>query len=401
MMNNDILQLALKARVFGADGIKYERSPIALLSASALQYLVLAYIEDKSNETIKQKILEHLNNLTTPGNEPAFGLATNWCYPMLVNSIALIRKQPLWDELNIETQNKLHCLMKCFAYILHYACDKDNAYETSLRRDSHWSKAWAPNSRINFLCYAPILADYFGGREAFADLFVNFDYDAFIAGLEECKFTRALETFTTPEVETDFGFTIPSAREILEGAREDQYYYNPNALSNSILYGGTGKGIKREFLYSKRLLIPASDNNIIKRAFGLVYNKVCKSKVVFDDIEAGIVDNTISPYEGQFGMIFELDENWRGGRSCINKATIDFAITTSCLSAARALGLFDLSDSLFDDLRDRIHAGNNDLIYKLEHGYNSLNDGHIITVYERPFAGYFFWKDIWQNDLQK
>ena len=400
-MNNDVLQVALNTRLFGAKGVKYECSPVALLSASALQYLVLAYIEDKNNEVVKQKILEHLSNLTTSGNEPAFGLATNWCYPMIVNSITLIRKQPMWDELNIETQNKLHCLMKCFAYILHYACDKDNNYETSLRRDSHWSRKWAPNNHINFICYAPIISDYFGGREAFADLFVNFNYDTFISELEECEFTRALETFTTSEVETNFGFTLPSAREILEGSREDQYYYNPNATSNSILYGGTGKGIKREFLYSNKLLLPASDNRILNRSFRLVYSKICKSKLVFNGVEAGIADNTTSPYEGQLGMIFELDEDWRRGRSCINRASIDFAIINSCLSAAQVLGLFDLSDSFFDDLRDRIYVGNNDLIYRLEHGYNSLNDGLVIPVRENNYAGYYFWKDIWQNYLKK
>lgn len=412
-MNNDYLNKALDARLFGVNNVKYEHSPVALLSASALQYLVLSYIEDKGNLLVKERILKHLANLTTPGNEPALGLATNWCYPMLVNSIALIRKQSLWDELLPETQKKLHCLMKCFAYILHYACDKDNTYETSLRRDSHWSKTWSPNSRIDFLGYAPILANYFGGREAFAELFTKFNYDSLIAELEECGFTNILNTLTTPAVETDFGFTLPSAREILEGTREDQYYYKPNAGSNSILYGGTGKGIKREFLYSIRKPMPASDTEIIKQVLAQTYNRVCKSQVIYGNLQGGIMDDSISPYEGQVGMFFELDEDWRGGRSCAYRAMIDFAIVTSCLSAVKLLGLFEFEEEgsfygLYDrkevtnqELYNRVYVGNNDLIYRLEHGYNSLNDGRVTGVHEQNYAGYFFWKDIWQNYLQK
>lgn len=412
-MNNNVIQMALQARVCGANSTKYEHSPAALLSASALQYLVMAYVEDNNDGMVKQKVLEHINNLTVSGNEPAFGLATNWCYPMLVNSIAIIRKQPLWNELSERTQKKLHCIMKCFAYILHYACDKDNNYETSLRHDSHWSRGWAPNSRIDFICYAPILADYFGGREAFADLFTKFDYDAFVAELKECELNRALQAFTAPAIETEIGITLPSAKEILEGAREDQYYYNPNEQSTSILYGGTGKGIMREFLYSKRNAIPASSNEMLKQGLAQTYINKCKSTVEFNGVSAGIADGTVSPYEGQVGMFFELDENWRGGRSCMNRAMIDFAITTSCLAAAKLLGLFDMAEeetfySLYDrrevtgeELRNRVTVGNNDLIYKLSHGYNSLNDDYLNVVYERAFAGYFFWKDIWQNYLQK
>lgn len=97
----------------------------------------------------------------------------------------------------------------------------------------------------------------------------------------------------------------------------------------------------------------------------------------------------------------------------MNRAMIDFAITTSCLAAAKLLGLFDMAEeetfySLYDrrevtgeELRNRVTVGNNDLIYKLSHGYNSLNDDYLNVVYERAFAGYFFWKDIWQNYLQK
>ena len=68
----------------------------------------------------------------------------------------------------------------------------------------------------------------------------------------------------------------------------------------------------------------------------------------------------------------------------------------------KELKLMDIvNEPMLNTLYERIRVGNDDLIYKLEHGYKPYIDGPRTAEYETNYAGYYFWKDIWQNDLQK
>jgi hypothetical protein len=244
------------------------------------------------------------------------------------------------------------------------------------------------------------LCHYFGGRESFANLFINFNYDEYIAELEKFGFKHALETFTTPAIETEY-FRVPSAREILEGTATNQFLVEFVGDNINYEYGGSGNGIKREFLYSLRKPTPANGYDIVRGVASRMYKHPCKSSIDFKYDVAMIADGSISPEEGKTGMFYELNQNWRSGRSSINHAMTDFAIMTCAMYAMKELGTMDITEhSMLTTLYERIRVGNDDLIYKLEHGYKPYIDGPRAITYESKHAGYYFWKDIWQNDLQ-
>lgn len=401
MARDKILNLALETDLIAFPSETLNHGVSCVENASAFFYLATAFCNNPEDKNVKSKILEHLNELTSGGKEPSFNIGHTWSYPMIVNGIALLKKSPLWSELEAETIERINCLMKGFAYLLHYACDKDNNYETGLRRDQHWGKHWSPNCYANLLLYAMCLCDYFGGKDAFAELFISFNYDNYIADLKKFNFTHALKTFSTPAIETEY-FRIPSAKEILEGTATTQYHVEELDNITNYSYGGEGKGIKREFLYSIRKPTPASGWDIVRGVASRMYKLPCVSAIEFSNGVAKIADDTVSPEEGKIGMFYELNQAWRSGRSSINHARIDFAIMISSMYAMKELKLMDImNEPMLNTLYERIRIGNDDLIYKLEHGYKPYIDGPRMVEYETNFAGYYFWKDIWQNDLQK
>jgi hypothetical protein len=105
------------------------------------------------------------------------------------------------------------------------------------------------------------------------DLYTSFDYNIFIAELEGYGFTKALKTFSAPSIDTEYGFTVPSAREILEGSATEQYVVeDKNGLTN-ISYGGYGAGIKREFFCDSLSPFPISINDptLFTRLIDMIY----------------------------------------------------------------------------------------------------------------------------------
>ena len=397
MTHNELIELALSSDLCSILSEEYDHRPMPLRPASAFNFLVLEYKRCNCVPEVKEKIKQNLISITTGGKEPSFNLGLNWHYPMIVNSIALVKETDIWGELEEDTKNRLTCLMKCFAYMLHYAHDKDNHYETGLGRNTHFGKKWAPNITASTVGYALPLAHFFGGRQAMIDLYTSFDYEAFIAELNEYGFTKALATFSAPAIDTEYGFQIPSAKEILEGSATDQYVIETRNELMNVSYGGYGAGIKREFFCNSLspFSISIDDPTLFTRLINTIYMLPVKSNITFDNYVARIADGSVSPEEGKKGMFFELNHKWRGGRSCPQHAMIDFAIMNSCLSAIEELGLFNLDNTV--DAKGRMTTGNNDLIYKLEHGYLGYNDHPQAITYESNYAGYYFWKEIWQN----
>lgn len=401
MTRNETLALALESTLFDLPTELLNHDITFVTPASAFYYLVAYYHKHQEDEIVKQRVIEHIRHFTIGGNEPAFNIGHTWSYPMIVNGITLLKATPAWEELGEDTVARIDCLMKGFAYLLHYACDKDNNYETGLRRNMHWAKGWSPNCYANLLLYAPNICYYFGGREAFAKIFIEFDYDAYVADLKRFNFRHALKTFTTPAIETEY-FRIPSAKEILEGTATEQFHVGQDGDNVNYSYGGSGQGIKREFMYSQVDPQPADSYEVFHCGIYRMYKLPCKSAILFSKGLAEIIDGSTSPEEGKIGMFYELNQNWRSGRSSINHARIDFAIAICTLYTMKELGLMKAIDcSTMPILLERVRVGNEDLIYKLEHGYRPYIDGPRMETYETNYAGYFFWKDLWRNELQK
>ena len=63
-----------------------------------------------------------------------------------------------------------------------------------------------------------------------------------------------------------------------------------------------------------------------------------------------------------------------GRRSSIGFCVIDFIFATALIGYCKRLEILD--DNLVDELRDLSRIGNIDLLYKVDHGYVGVVNGH-------------------------
>ena len=82
---------------------------LSLERASCLQFLALEYRNNPENAEIKTALLERIRFLISGGNEPYFNLGLNWSYPMVVNTIALLKNTELWSEFTALEIQKINC----------------------------------------------------------------------------------------------------------------------------------------------------------------------------------------------------------------------------------------------------------------------------------------------------
>lgn len=412
LTHEQVLKSAMKRPLCNYSFVQLNNNISAIDMTSAFYYLTSRYYEDKESagkivgeEALKDRILAHVDSITTGGNEPDFNYSQNWSYPPLVAALCILKKTDLWNAISQEKRNKIHCLMKCFAYLMNYAYNVDNNYATGLKHNYKGGKRWAPNMELAILSYVYIIEDYFEGN--LDELFVTFDYDAFVFDLNLYGFTNALSSFAAEAKDfSEYGFVIPSAKDILLGNETQQYHIDP--MTGNVTYGGKGKGINRKFEINSYLIgeqhikiYPTDNFALINFLVERVYSNIAKSNIYFDEeLVAFILEpNVVSPYENQKGMIFEMNNDWtsgkKRGRSCVKHSTIDYALCICMFDALKLLGIYDIAKHT--SLYNQVNVGNKDLEFKLQNGYRSYNGGASTNEYESEYAGYYFWKDIWAN----
>jgi len=114
---------------------------------------------------------------------------------------------------------------------------------------------------------------------------------------------------------------------------------------------------------------------------------------------AWISDESISPYQGQLGMMKEFAS---GNRSSTGYCSHDFMLCAVLMSAAKALGICDVSDD--PELWSKVKVGNGDFLYKNEVGYQCFATGSYGTSTkshseENEGATYFAIKDLWLGSM--
>ena len=101
------------------------------------------------------------------------------------------------------------------------------------------------------------------------------------------------------------------------------------------------------------------------------------------------------------GMMLEFAS---GNRSSTGYCSHDFVLTTVLISAADKLGIHDVK-AKNKELWSMIDVGNEDFLYKNEHGYQCFATGSYGTAAhahseENEGATYFAMKSLWRTSLK-
>ena len=350
----------------------------------------LLLVEEHFNpgsEQIISRVLEQFRSLVSGGKEPDLMLGSEWSPANCASMIALAKHTPsVWDRLSSAERDKLDFLMKLLTYAAAFATNDCNDYRTTLAMDGNYNKEWNPNYR--FTNVVPMIAagEYFGSAAAVDEILLAFDYDATLAKCREYGFTNVVD--------------------ILSAVPKDLLENGGTAYSASGAALGSGLGVRQPYVYKTFTL--DESYKILNSLFELNYNggAVVSSYTDNDgNLVAYIEGKLISPYEGMIGMYYELGGGDAGGvRSSAGYCQADFNIATVTLTMMMTLDSYDVEEHMSQALQNRVWVGNNDLLFKLKHGYWSYANGvstgmttggayALITTLE------VFWNEVLADDI--
>ena len=381
---NDALSASLVQ--YRADGTE------PLYSVSALLFMVLHERQNGGTATIAEKIFEHIENLLGGGNEPVFDAFRYHSYPVLAAAIAVMKQTPsIWDGLSDIEKEKLDCIMRAFAYITNFISNDANTYCTGIALKGGTNKKWNPNYRLSLIAPMIFCISYFGGVGKVNDILLGFDYDTEVGNFERYGFTNAIGVWTTDGFNLADGTRALGAKELLMNGG-DAYVKN----GENVYSGGTGVGVKVAYIYNETDDVVEVARQLLQHCYG--GGKVTsRTDENADGIyDAYIMDGTDSPLEGQEGMMKEFNAADRNGaRSHAGYCLKDFCMAVAIMATCAELGIYDVRADA--DLYAKICVGNEDLMYKLKHGYRSYALGRGCDIKESDMFGYPLWKAYWYS----
>jgi hypothetical protein len=356
------------------------------LGSISLFYLSLAeYLEpgikSKAGVLAKDRALEHIRSLISGGREPHCSNGPFWAHGLITSGLTMARKtDSIWNELKDDEKAKADLVMKSLAISVNWGYNDANNYPCGLNLAGNFKKSWNPNYRCSYIPGIVNAVLYFGGADAVNEIFTGFDYDRHITELNAAGFTNIAATWANA------GKTLME-----EGG--------PVTARD----GGTGsgKGVKLPFVYNKA---PLSDTDgIMSSLVKYTYQSKVKSSggIRGGKNYAHILDGTKSPFEGWPGMMYEFASGDANGiRSDAEYCAASFDILVPPVTLLKIFGDWDGSTPAQQQMDSLMYAGNEDLIYKLEHGYHSYSKGMGKDHYEYSMKhGYPVAKEVWRKVL--
>ena len=315
---------------------------------------------------------------------PTFSNGHNWGYPILCACLTLIKRDPnLWNAFSDFQHQQIEQCMRMFALMWNFGCNEFNDFRTGIGLHGDYRKK---NVGLNYLlcnnALIMLIEQYYGSIDAINEIFATADYDTEIAQLNELKLSNAYRAWTTSGPVDEAGVQYPGARDLFHSETPKQAYRFSRLGDDKVLVSaGEGVGCKVPFAYramakNKKLTTPREifDNILTNHCFC----RTCESivKIPFEvDFSAHIADGTISPYEGQKGMISEFNKGEdERKRSSIFHCEIDFMMLMCYFEAMRLLGICEPTELPYWNL---VNVGMEDFIYKKEHGYVGYAMYHI------------------------
>lgn len=393
---NRYLDAALTTPILGYSGVYQEQSPKKLQSASAMMLLALDEAQNGVTEARHERLMLHYRNVIKSGKEPCVDCSHYWSYVPLTCAIALAKKtDSIWSEFTAEEVAKFDFLMTCFAVISNFIANDSNDYRTGLARRGDVAKHWNPNYKLSLVGPMVACGVYFGSDDIIDSLLMNFDYDSTIAKMKEYGFINMLKVWEGADYDNN-GSIVPGVKKMLEEAGRAFVLQESMGLMN-VYTGGQGLGAKIPFLYKG---YRATDIEIVNFLLNDCYNGGAIFSAIDDDgdgiNDAGIVDGSVSPYEGQEGLMTEFNgTDYFGIRSDAYYCEIDFIMVASLLGMLKQVGLYNEFAEF--SLYSKVYVGNADLFYKLSKGYLSFAQGKQHTMVANNLLGYFYIKAYWDE----
>lgn len=364
-------------------------APSAVGKAAAFYFmaLVIWYYPDattSSGASVASRFVASIDNVITGGNEPdANGGLEGWGHAITAQALLLARNEPeIWNQLTPAQQAKVCLLMEALAVAGNYDFNDANNFKADLDyslegSQCKFNKVNNPNYREGYVNVVIAASQYFGAT-ALNAFFTSFNFTTFTQQLQAAGFTNILTAWNG------------DANTLMNGSGDP--------------CGGSGQGVRIPFTYMNAGL------NNLPGIFDALATFTYQDTVTSTGCNgsASIDDHTTSPYQGQQGMEHEFNSTDSSG--CRSDALYAFeGWMNSILSRTTmtVLGNWGCGATQTTDMQLEA-VGSNDLIYKLQHGYDGQESGTARLVTETlpasdgPSAkGFFFDQQVWSAVLSQ
>jgi hypothetical protein len=335
-------------------------APTAVGMAKAFYFLALVTwynpnAKASDGTLVASRLVASINNMVAGGNEPdANGGLEGWGHNDIAQALALVRSDSIWSQLSASTQSKVNLVMQALAIAANYDFNDANNFKADLDGPCKFDKTFNPNYRNGYLNVMLAAGQYFGAANL-NSFFTSFDFTSFTSQLQSAGLTNILAAWNG------------RGTLLMSGGSDG--------------CGGSGSGVRVAFVYGG---VPLSNPVGI---FDQLANFTYSDTVISVNGPAHIHDNTTSPYQGQQGMEHEFNSTDSGGlRSDALYAYEGWMNSISSRTTLTLLGSWGCGTQQ-TQIRQEMAVGSGDLLYKLQHGYDSFSLGASRLVTETQPAG--------------
>lgn len=386
--------------------------------AKAVFYLALVAHHDPDaratdDTLVRARLVQQLKNFAVGGREPnANGSLSGWTHGSIACALALAKHTPaVWSQLTSGDVERLDWIMRALAVAGHFSFDDDNHYLTGLGYEGNFNKNSNPNYREGYVGVVIAASLYFGATEL-NDIFLDFDYDAYIAKFTQLGFVNILARWNHDDV----------GDILMDGG--------PLSFGGS--GRGSGAGVRNTFTYRGAGL--DDPFGLFKKLADYMYGSDDTASAALYPVATAVLDGLVidgatysytngtatSPHLGEPGMALEL-RGYQGStqspspRSSLKYAADGWNNSVSTRATIEALGRWQASGeaaAFRDDVEARMRVGSDDLIFKNAAGFvgwsGSGGGSQNAEIKERlpdktrnlGNTGYLYNKDIWLNYLK-
>ncbi len=331
--------------------------------------LVQAVAANAGDTSVDEPLLKHLRFLMEPDNTiPAHGGYAAQHERNFTTAVILVRNVPrLWNKLTAEEKHKLDLLVKASLVGSAFTCN-DKFYPDkkskgfTLDASNNFHRTWNPNFREGMVGGLIAGACWLGPENAqkFLD---EYDHEKFTAELKKANLGNTFVVFdwrnSRPELPGNKWWSkarlkanAPTPEKVNESVHNFRYF-GMDLTSPMKLYLSL-----TDYTYSG-IVNPGLNKGEGRKGGGKMVSGADKL-----------------PNLGKKGMLKEFSSgDARGGRSSVIYSYGGFRANLANQLALIATGNFDYNDPAWPEVFSRLMIGNQDLFYKLDHGYIDYSKG--------------------------